>query len=214
MLHNLLNAFEETLFMVFASGLFTLLLGLPLGILLAITHPKQLLESAWIHKALDLAIKATHSIPYIILMIALIPLSRWLMGTEEGCLAAILPLTLATTPFFAKLCEQAIHDIPQGVIETAQAMGATPLQIIRYIFLPEAQSKIIRGLTVTLTHLVGYSTIGGALGSGGLGNLAIDKGYHYHVFQADYVFATALVLVIMTQAIQKVGEYIAQGSLR
>lgn len=214
MLHNLLSAFEETLFMVIASGLLTLLLGLPLGILLAVTHPKQLFENAWLHKSLDLLIQATHSIPYVILMVALIPFSRWLMGTEEGCLAAILPLTLATIPFFAKLCEQAIHDIPQGLVDTVQAMGGTPFQIIRYVFLPEAQPKIIRGLTVTLTHLVGYSTIAGALGSGGLGNLAIDKGYHYHVFQADYVFATVIVLVIMVQAIQKIGEYIAQVNLR
>lgn len=214
MLNNLLSAFEETLFMVFASGLLTLLLGLPLGILLAITQPKQLLENAWLHKALNFTMQATHSIPYIILMIALIPFSRWLIGTEEGCLAAILPLTFATTPFFAKLCEQAIHDIPAGVIETAQAMGATPLQIIRYVFFPEAHSKIIRGLTVTLTHLIGYSTIAGALGSGGLGNLAIDKGYHYHVFQADYVLATVVLLILLVQATQKIGEYIAHSSLR
>jgi D-methionine transport system permease protein len=212
MLHELLNALEETLFMVFAAGLLTWIIGLPLGTLLSITRPRQFLESYLIFKILKFFINTTHSVPYIILMVLVIPLTRWLMGTEEGSVAAIFPLTLAAVPLFARLTSTALNQVPKGLIETAESVGATPFQIIYKVLIPEALPNIINAFTTTLIHLVGYSAIAGTLGSGGLGSLAVHKGYH--LFQTDYVLATVMTLMAVIHLIQACGDYIVYGSFK
>jgi D-methionine transport system permease protein len=211
MLHELINALEETLFMVFGSGILTFLLGLPLGILMAITKPKQVMPNRILHKGLSAIVNLTKSVPYLVFMIALIPLTRIILGTAEGCLAAILSLTLAATPFFAHLCQQAISNVTEGLIETAEAMGASPTQIIRKILIPEALPDIKQSITVTLVHLVGYSAIAGALVGVGLGNLVMHKGYY--AFQTDYIIATVILLIVLIQLIQLTGQYISKRAV-
>lgn len=212
MLHELFNALEETLFMVFTAGLLTWIIGLPLGALLSVTRQEQMMENYLIHKGLHFFINTTSSIPYIILMIAAIPLTQTLMGTEEGSIAAIVPLTLAATPLFARLTSNALDQVPEGLLEAALSVGASKFQIIYKVLIPEALPNIISGLTTTLVHLVGYSAIAGALGSGGLGGLAVHKGYYS--FQTDYVLATVIALMAIIQLIQSCGDYIVYGSFK
>jgi len=212
MLHELLSAVEETLFMVFTSGLLTWIIGLPLGAYLSITRPHHLLGNAFIHKPLSLIMKTALSIPYLVFMIALIPFTRYLTGAQEGTLAAILPLTLAGIPHFAKLTENAINKIPQGLIETAQSVGATPFQTIYKVLIPEALPEIIQGLTSTLNHLLGFSLIAGTIGAGGLGNLVIVKGYYK--FQVEYIAATIAILMLLTLILHLCGNYIIHGNLK
>jgi D-methionine transport system permease protein len=210
MLHDLLNALEETLFMVFSAGLLTWLIGLPLGALLYATKPARFLESKIIYSSLHFLIGTSRSIPYIAFTIALIPLTRMIVGSDEGSLAAIIPLTLAAIPHFAQLCEKALSRVSPGLIEAAKSLSATPLQIIYKILIPEALPNIIQGLTITLVHLIGYSTIAGALGGGGLGYLLIYRGYQN--FQPNYVVSTLALLIVLVQIIQLCGNYIASGT--
>jgi D-methionine transport system permease protein len=156
-------------------------------------------------------INATEKVPYIVFMIAIIPLTRIIIGSGEGSVAAVVPLTLASIPYFAKFSENAINLVPKGLIEAARAVGASSFQIVYKVLIPEALPNIISGLTTILTHLVGYSTIAGVLGAGGLGSLIIHKGYL--TFQTDYVVAIVLTLVLLIQMIQSCGNYIASGSL-
>lgn len=210
MLHELLNALEETLFMVFTSGLLTWIIGLPLGALLSVTGSGKFLQSSFIYTLLNLLVRTARSIPYIVFMIATIPLTRMIMGSNEGSIAAVIPLTLASIPYFAQASEKAINKVQPGLVEAAQAIGASPLQIIYKVLIPEALPNIINALTATLIHLIGYSTIAGALGSGGLGYLIIHKGYQ--AFHTDYVIATVITLIALIQIIQACGNYIAHGS--
>lgn len=212
MLHELLNALQETLFMVFTAGFFTFILGLPLGVLLYVTRPGQILSNVVLNKTLGTLVNAARSVPYIVFMVALIPLTRIVAGSGEGSGAACVPLTLAAIPFFARLTENAFAEIPKGLIEAAQSVGATPFQIIRKVLIPEAMSGIISAITVTLIHLVGYSAMAGAIGGGGLGSLAIHKGYH--AFQTNYIIATVILLIALVQIIQICGDYIVHGSFR
>jgi D-methionine transport system permease protein len=210
MFHEIMRALEETIFMVFAAGLFTWLIGLPLGMLLATTAKGKLLENKIIHRPLQVFLTTTRSVPYVALMISVIPLTQWITGSKEGCFAAILPLTLAAIPYFTDLSERAIHRVPLGLIEAAESMGASRWQIIYKVLFPEALPNIIKGLTQTITHLIGYSTIAGALGCGGLGSLLIQQGYH--VFQIEYVLTTLILMVALTHLIQRCGHYIADGN--
>ena len=211
MLHDLFNALEETLFMVFSAGLLTWVIGLPLGALLSVTGPNKFLEKRFIYSPLHFVVRTTRSIPYIVFMICLIPFTRLVAGSIEGSMAAVIPLTLASIPYFAQLSEKAISKAPAGLIEAALAIGASPIQIIYKVLIPEALPNIISALTSTLIHLIGYSTIAGALGGGGLGGLMIQKGYQS--FHADYVIATVIILVALVQTVQICGDYIANGSL-
>ena len=210
MLHDLFNALEETLFMVFSAGLLTWLIGLPLGALLSATGPNKFLENKYIYAPLHFITRTTRSIPYIVFMIAIIPFTRLVAGSVEGSIAAVIPLTLASIPYFAQLTEKAISKAPAGLIEASLAIGASPLQIIYKVLIPEALPNIIAALTNTLIHLIGYSTIAGALGGGGLGSLIVHKGYQS--FHTDYVLATVVLLISLIQAIQICGDYIANGS--
>ena len=210
MLQELLNGLEETLFMVFSAGLLTWLIGLPLGTLLAVTGPDKILENAYLRNTLSVLIHTTRNIPYVAFMVALIPLTKWVIGTSEGSIAAIVPLTLAAIPFFAEACESAINKLQPGLIEAARSVGATSFQILYKVLIPEALPSIISGLTSTLTRLVGYSTIAGALGGGGLGGLIVLRGYQN--FQPEFVWGTLLILLALVLSIQTCGDYIANGN--
>lgn len=200
-------AFIETCIMVFFSGFFAALGGLPLGIVLSLTQPNHLWHNKLLHTILGALVNAARSIPFIILLIAIIPFTRLLVGSSIQTKAFIVPLTLAAIPFFARTVEIAINKVPIGLIEAAKAMGATPFQIIRKVLIPESLSGIINGLTLTLVNLVGFSAMAGFTGSGGLGKLAIDHGYYR--YETTIVLITVIIMIALVQLIQSVGDYVA-----
>ncbi|KTD65017.1 methionine ABC transporter permease [Legionella shakespearei] len=206
MVYDLLNATGETLYMVFISTFFAVLLGLPLGILLY--SSKRIKPNPKLHKALSALINIFRSIPFIILLVAIIPLTRLIVGTSIGMNAAIVPLTLGATPFFARLVDNVFQSLPSGLIETGYAMGASTRQIIRHIILPEAKPGIIHAITVTAITLVNYSAMAGTVGAGGLGTLAINYGYQR--FNAGIMIATVVVLIVLVQLMQMSGDYLAK----
>lgn len=206
MFNEILKAFIETCTMVFFSGLFAAIGGLPLGILLSLTKKKQLLENKWLHNILGAIINAARSIPFIILMIAVFPLMKFLTGSAIQIKALIVPLTLAAMPFFARTVEIALNEVPTGLVEAAKSMGATPLQIIYKVLLPEAMSGIVGGLTLTLVNLIGFSAMAGFNGSGGLGKLAIDAGMYR--YDTEIVLITVVIMIVLVQLLQSVGDYV------
>jgi D-methionine transport system permease protein len=208
MWNEIINAFLETCVMVFASGFFAVLGGLPLGIILALTRKGQLWENKAMHSMLGFIINATRSIPFIILMIAVLPLMQIITGSSIEIKALIVPLSLAAIPFFARTVEIAISDVPHTLIEAAKSMGATSLQIIGKVLLPESMSGIVGGLTLTLVNLVGYSAMAGFNGSGGLGKLAIDYGLYR--YDTTIVLITVIIMIALVQLIQSVGDYCAR----
>lgn len=199
------QALQETLIMVVASTLIAALFGLPLGLALACTSPGHILENRVINKLLGAIVNVGRSIPFIILMVAIIPFTRWLVGTSIGTTAAIVPLSIAAIPFAARLVESAIFEIDPGVIEAAQSMGSSPWQIIWKVLIPEARASLVLGLTITTVNLVGYSAMAGAIGGGGLGDLAIRFGYQR--FRGDVMLQTVILLVILVQAMQMLGDW-------
>lgn len=211
MLNNLYieiaRASAETLYMVFVSGLITGLGGILLGILLFSLQKPELFNNKKSYFILEAFVNTLRSLPFIILMIALIPVTRLLIGTAIGTTAAIVPLTIGAIPFFARIVENALAEVPAGLIEAGLAMGASSLQIIRKILLPEAFVTILRGMTVTLIALLGYSAMAGAIGGGGLGDLAIRYGYQR--FDTRVMLITIFILIIFVQIIQKLGETIS-----
>ncbi|HAT2056941.1 TPA: methionine ABC transporter permease [Legionella pneumophila] len=206
MVYDLLNATGETLYMVFFSTLFAILLGLPLGILLY--SSSRIKPNIKLNKILSALINIFRSIPFIILLVAIIPFTRLIVGTSIGINAAIVPLTVGATPFFARLVDNVLQSLPLGLIETGYSMGANTRQIILHIILPEAQSGLIHSITVTAITLINYSAMAGAVGAGGLGTLAINYGYQR--FNAGIMIATVIVLIILVQLIQMVGDYLAK----
>ncbi len=208
MWNEIIKALFETCIMVFFSGLFAVIGGLPLGIILALTRKGQLWENKYTHNLLGLIVNATRSVPFIILMIAVIPLTRFIAGSSIQIKALIVPLSLAAIPFFARTVEMAICEVPSTLIEAAKAMGATSLQIIGKVLLPESMSGIVSGLTLTLVNLVGYSAMAGFNGSGGLGKLAIDYGFYR--YETSIVLITVLIMILVVQLIQSVGDYCAR----
>lgn len=203
----LLNATWETIYMVAISGSIAAVLGCTLGIILYLTAPKRVFANVALHQALGLIVNITRSIPYIIFMIALIPLTRYIVGTSIGTLAAMVPLTLAAAPFYARIAESAFNEVSPGLIEAVTAMGAKPGQMVLYVLLPEAMPSLIRGLTITLIALVGYSAMAGIVGGGGLGALAYHYGYQR--FDAEIMLYTTAILVIMVQLLQWFGDWFA-----
>lgn len=204
----LLNASVETLYMVVVSGLIATIVGLPLGITLYVTRKGNFLEHRATYQALAMIVNVTRSIPFIILMIAVIPFTRLLIGTSIGTNAAIVPLSLAAMPFIARVVENALLEVNAGLIEAATAMGATSWQIIRKVLLPEAMPGVINGLTLTAISLVGYSAMAGAVGGGGLGDLAIRYGYQR--FDVELMFLTIVIMVVFVQLIQWMGDRLAK----
>ena len=200
----LLTGTLETLQMTVISTVVAMILGIPLGVSLVVTSKGHILENLAVNKALGVVINATRSVPFIILMVAIIPFTRMIAGTSIGTTAACVPLTIAAIPFLARLVETSIKDINFGVVEAAQAMGASPLQIIRKVLLPEALPTIIDNITVLIVNLIGYSAMAGAIGGGGLGDIAIRYGYQR--FQGDVMLATIIILIVLVQLIQMAGD--------
>jgi len=202
------DALLETLVMVGISTGLAAVAGVPLGVVLVVTSRGHVLEHAWLSRALGATVNAARSTPFIILLVAIIPLTRLLVGTSLGTAAAIVPLTLAAIPFVARLVEAALREVDAGLVEAAQAMGASPWQIVRKVLLPEALPGIVAGLTITVVSLVGYSAMAGAVGGGGLGDLGIRYGYQR--FRPDVMAAVVLVLVVLVQAVQSAGDRLAR----
>ena len=196
MLALLLKSFWETCYMVLASTILATLIGVPLGVILTVTRKNHILPNAPVNSVLGAIVNATRSTPFIILMVAIIPLTRLLVGSSIGTTASIVPLTISAAPFIARIIESSLLEIDHGVIEAAQAMGASPMQIIRKVLLPEA------------LHSIGYSAMAGTLGGGGLGDLAIRYGYQR--FQMDVMLITVVVLIVMVQSIQSLGDYFSK----
>ncbi|SDK88276.1 D-methionine transport system permease protein [Modicisalibacter muralis] len=210
MLELILEATLDTLYMVGISGLIAAALGLPLGVLLYVTRPGQILAQPSTHHVLGMITNIGRSIPFIILLVALIPVTRMLVGTSIGTSAASVPLTIAAIPFVARLVEGALNEVPPGLVEAAQSMGATPYQIITKVLLPEARGGIITGLTITVVTLVSYSAMAGAVGGGGLGDLGIRYGYHR--YNPTIMLITVVILVVMVQGFQSLGDTLVRKS--
>lgn len=204
----LLQGFLETVQMTVISTVVAVLLGIPLGVILVITSRGHIMQNEAVNKVLGAIVNATRSIPFIILMVAIIPFTRLVAGTSIGTTAACVPLTLAAIPFLARLVETAIKEVNGGVIEAAQSMGATPLQIIWKVLLPEALPTLIDNVTVLIVNLISYSAMAGAIGGGGLGDIAIRYGYQR--FQGDVMLATIIILIVLVQVIQSVGDYLSR----
>ncbi|MFD2169381.1 methionine ABC transporter permease [Tumebacillus lipolyticus] len=194
----------ETLYMVGIATLFTALIGLPLGVLVYLTAPGQLLHNRFAYQVLSTVINVFRSIPFIILLILIIPFTKLLVGTSIGVSAAIPPLVIGTAPFFARLVETSLREVDRGVIEMAQSMGASTLQIITRVLIPEARPGILAGLTITLVTLVGYSAMSGAIGGGGLGDLALRYGYQR--FQNDVTIVATIIMILLVQVFQLFGD--------
>jgi D-methionine transport system permease protein len=204
----LANSTGETLYMVAVSASLGTLLGLPLGVFLATSRRGELFEAVAVNRVLGLVVNATRSTPFIILVVAIIPFTRLLAGTSIGTTAAIAPLTVAATPFIARIIETAIREVDTGLIEASRAMGATPLQIVAKVLLPEALPAIALGLTLTVVSLIGYSAMVGAVGGGGLGDLGIRYGYQR--FMPTVMAAVVIVLIVLVQGLQSAGEALAR----
>lgn len=200
----LVDGLIETLVMVGISGGVAALFGIPLGVILILTDRGGILQNLVVNRVLGLIVNATRSTPFIILMVAIIPFTRLVVGTSIGTAAAIVPLTIAAIPFIARLVETALREVPAGLIEAAQAMGATPLQIVTKVLLPEALPGIVAGMTITLVSLIGYSAMAGAVGGGGLGDIGIRYGYQR--FLPEVMLAVVLVLIVFVQGVQSLGD--------
>jgi len=208
MLNLLMKSFWETCYMVFSSTVLSTLIGLPLGIILCVTRKDHILPSPTLNAVLGAIVNATRSTPFIILMVAIIPLTRMIVGSSIGTTAAIVPLTISAAPFIARIIESSLLEINPGIIEAAQAMGASPMQIITKVLIPESLHSIVLGITLAVISLIGYSAMAGTLGGGGLGDLAIRYGYQR--FQMDVMIATVIVLIIMVQVMQSLGDNLSK----
>jgi D-methionine transport system permease protein len=194
--------------MVAIAGFIGALIGLPIGIFLATSGKGELFPAPNVNRAVGLIVNATRSTPFIILVVAIIPFTRLVTGTSIGTKAAIVPLTIATIPFFARLVEAAIRDVDKGLIEAARAMGATPVQIVFKVLLAEARPALTLALTMTIVSLIGYSAMVGAVGGGGLGDLGIRYGYQR--FMPDVMLIVVVVLIVLVQLVQSAGDRLAR----
>ncbi|HBL36797.1 MAG TPA: methionine ABC transporter permease [Firmicutes bacterium] len=203
----IVKATVETGYMVGVALILSALVGIPLGILLVITAPRHIKPLPLLHRVLSVVINVGRSLPFIILLVAIIPFTRWLVGTSIGTAGAIVPLTISAIPFMARVVESALLEIDWGVIEAAQAMGASTRQIIAKVLIPEAVPGLVLGVTMVAVSLISYSAMAGAVGGGGLGDLAIRYGYQR--FRGDIMFWTVLVLVVIVQGLQSFGGWLA-----
>jgi len=203
----LLQGLQETLYMVLVSMMIAVFFGIPLGVGVVVTEPNGILEKKEINFILGSIINVARSIPFIILMVAIIPFTRLIVGTSIGTTAAIVPLAVAAIPFIGRIVENSLKEVDPGVVEAAQAMGATPWEIITKVLIPEALPSLILGITLALISLIGYSAIVGAVGGGGLGDIAIRYGYQR--FQGDVMLQTVVILVVLVQLIQSIGNWLS-----
>jgi D-methionine transport system permease protein len=198
----------QTLHMVAVAGLVGALIGLPIGIFLATSQKGELFPAPNVNRVIGLIVNAARSTPFIILVVAIVPFTRMIAGTSIGTTAAIVPLTIATIPFFARLVEGAIREVDKGLIEAARAMGATPYQIVYKVLLAEARPALMMALTMTFVSLIGYSAMVGAVGGGGLGDLGIRYGYQR--FMPEMMLAVVIVLIVLVQVVQSLGDALAR----
>ncbi|WP_196593007.1 methionine ABC transporter permease [Pectinatus sottacetonis] len=197
----------QTIYMVCVSMAIACIIGIPLGILLVTTAKDQILECKIVNRIIAVIVNAVRSVPFIILMVAIIPFTRMIVGTSIGTTAAMVPLTLAAIPFIGRQVENSLKEVPYGLVEAALSLGATPLQIIRRVLLPEALSSIISQLTTVGIALIGASAMAGTIGGGGIGDLAIRYGYQR--FRPDIMIITVVILIVLVQLVQLVGNYVA-----
>ncbi|WP_374713803.1 methionine ABC transporter permease [Symbiobacterium terraclitae] len=203
----ILTATIETLYMTGVAAAFTLLFGLPLGVLLVITDRGGIWEAPLLNRTLGVLVNIGRSTPFVILMVAVSPLTRLLIGRSIGTTAAIVPLVVAAVPFMARVVEQALHEVGSGLIEAALAMGSSNWQVVTKVLLPEALPSLVRGTALMLVNLVGYSAMAGAIGGGGLGDVAVKWGYNR--YQLDVMYVSLVVLVVMVQVMQWIGDSLA-----
>ncbi|MEG1066328.1 MAG: methionine ABC transporter permease [Erysipelotrichaceae bacterium] len=201
---ELYSALLDTLYMVIISGVFALIFGLILGVILIVTRKDDILENKYIHSILNKVINIFRSIPFIILITMLVPISRLLVGTSIGKEAAIPALVIGTIPFFARQIELALGEVDQGLIEASIAIGLSPIKIIYKVYIKEAIPSIVRGTTITIISLVGLTTIAGAIGAGGLGDFAIRYGYQRN--KLDITFISVIIILIIVSLIQFIGN--------
>lgn len=207
-LFPLLDATLQTVYMVFLGSFIAILVGLPLGTILYVTRKNHILQQPVLHYVLSTVVNMTRSIPFVILMIAVIPFTRLIVGSSIGTNAAIVPLSLCAIPFLARVVENALLEVNKGLIETASAMGATAWQIIIKVLIPEALPSIINGFTLTIISLIGYSAMAGVVGGGGLGDMAYRYGYTR--FNTSIMLITIAIMIIFVQAIQYFGDKITK----
>ncbi|MEN3258311.1 methionine ABC transporter permease MetI [Sodalis endosymbiont of Spalangia cameroni] len=199
----------ETLTMTFVSGFFGFVIGLPIGVLLYVSRPGQIVDNAKLYRMASALVNIFRSVPFIILLVWMIPFTRIIVGTSIGLKAAIVPLTIGAAPFIARMVENALLEIPSGLVEASRAMGATPQQIIRKVLLPEALPGLINAATITLITLVGYSAMGGAVGAGGLGQIGIQ--YGYIGYNATVMNTVLVLLVVLVYLIQLGGDRLVRA---
>lgn len=205
MLELFATSLWETVLMVAISGLAGALLGVPLGVLLRLTDRGGVLENRAVNAVTGAIVNAVRSTPFIILLVAIIPFTRFVVGSSIGTAAAIVPLTISAIPFVARLVETALREVDSGLVEAAQAMGASTRQIVFKVLLPEALPGIVAGLTIMLVSLTGYSAMAGAIGGGGLGDLGIRYGYQR--FLPDVMLAVVVILIVFVQLLQSLGDW-------
>ncbi|HHY42886.1 MAG TPA: ABC transporter permease [Thermoanaerobacterales bacterium] len=203
-LNLLLVSTWESIYMVFSSVAIATFFGIPLGVLLFVTDKQQFLKSDILNEILSWIVNIIRSIPFVILLILLLPFTKLIVGKAIGTTAAIVPLSIAAVPLVGRLTENALREVPKGVIEAAQSMGASPFQIITKVLLPESLPSIVSGITITTINLVGYSAMAGVIGGGGLGDVAVRFGYNR--FRPDIMLYTVAILVVMVQLIQMAGD--------
>lgn len=197
---GMLEGLMQTIYMVVLSTVISYILGVLIGVTLVVSSKEGILPNSWIHKPLSVFVNLSRSIPFIILLVLLIPVTRWIVGTSIGSTAMIVPLSFAATSFVGRLVETTLKEIDKGIIEQAKCMGATPSQIVFQFYLPEATPALIRGLSITGINLVGYSAMAGTVAGGGLGDIAIRHGYYRYDYKV--MFVTVIILVILVQVIQ------------
>ena len=202
----MLKATQETLYMVFFSTLFSVILGFIPAIILVLTAEDGLKPNKKVYSVLDFIINTFRSFPFIILIVLVIPFTRMIVGTSLGATACIVPLTISAIPFVARVIETALRGVDPGLIEAARSFGASNIQIIFRVYLKEAFPAILSGITLTMISLIGYSAMGGAVGAGGLGDIAIRRGYQ--AYNLKYLFVTSIILIVVVQIIQSIGNWL------
>ena len=202
--NELVEATLQTLNMMVLSGVISLFFGLIFGVMIVVTAPKGILKNAFVYNILDKLINVFRSIPFVILLAALIPFTRMVVGTAIGTKGAILPLVFGTVPFFTRQIESALHEVDNGLIEAAQSMGSSPIEIIFRVYLRESMTGIIRGVQITFISLLGLTAMAGAIGGGGLGDFAIRYGHQRN--QTDVTYVTVIIILVMVSLIQGVGN--------
>ncbi len=204
----LVNGTLDTLYMVLLATVVSIICGVPLGVLLLVTSKGYFWYSPRFYQVLGAAVNALRSVPFIILMVAIIPLTKFLVGTSIGTTAAIVPLTASTVPFLGRLVETSLRTVPYGLVEAALSMGASPQKIITRVLIPEALPELVQNFTLTLIVIIGASAMAGTIGGGGLGDIAIRYGYMR--FQAGIMLATVVILIVMVQIAQWIGDFISR----